>query len=135
MCSLCRIVQVILEQNYGKECLVARVIRIYAPYWISSARCPPLNLRFMALPGTRDGTHFLVSFRSYVKTEKLLWEITEEEMVGGYTIASFLNFKLLGLSASISGPGKECFGPVKDLSPLGDMVISLILFLIITSHS
>nr|XP_009413254.1 PREDICTED: uncharacterized protein LOC103994598 isoform X1 [Musa acuminata subsp. malaccensis] len=116
-----RIVQVILEQNYGKECLVARVIRIYAPYWISSARCPPLNLRFMALPGTRDGTHFLVSFRSYVKTEKLLWEITEEEMVGGYTIASFLNFKLLGLSASISGPGKECFGPVKDLSPLGDM--------------
>ncbi|WOL09557.1 hypothetical protein Cni_G18310 [Canna indica] len=123
-----RIVQVILEQNYDKEHLIARVIRIYAPYWISVTRCPPITLRAMTLPGRREAAHFLLPFHSFAKSEKILWQITEEEMVGGYTIASFLNFKLFGLSVSISGSGEECFGPVKDLSPLGDMDGSIDLY-------
>ncbi|XP_042394059.1 uncharacterized protein LOC121984930 isoform X2 [Zingiber officinale] len=123
-----RIVQVILEQNYEKESLIARVIKVYTPYWISVARCPPLTLRVMALPGKREGAHFPVSFHSHKKTKRTLWHITDEELFGGYTIASFLNFKLLGLSASISGPGEECFGPDTELSPLGDMDGSINLY-------
>jgi len=61
-----------------------------------------------------------------MKTEKFLFQITQEEMVEGYTIASALNFKLLGISASIARPGKEFYGPVRDLSALGDMVISIL---------
>lgn len=54
-----------------------------------------------------------------------LEEISEEEIYEGNTIASFINFKLLGLSASINLSGEKSFGPVKDLSPLGDMVKNL----------
>lgn len=53
----------------------------------------------------------------------VLEEISEEEIYEGNTIASVINFKLLGLSASLSG--EKSFGPVKDLSPLGDMVKNL----------
>ncbi|XP_073111690.1 uncharacterized protein [Elaeis guineensis] len=116
-----RIVQIILEQNYDKDRLIARIVRIYVPYWISIARCPPLLYTVVDLSGRREKRHISVPFHSNIRTEKILWQIREEEMVGGYTIASAMNFKLLGFSASISKPGKECFGPVKDLSPLGDM--------------
>lgn len=118
----CRIVQIILEQNYDKDHLIARVVRIYVPYWISIARFPPLVYTVVDLSGRREKRHLSVPFHSNITTEKILWQIREEEMVGGYTIASAMNFKLLGFSASINKPGKECFGPIKDLSPLGDMV-------------
>ncbi|KAJ0977669.1 hypothetical protein J5N97_013143 [Dioscorea zingiberensis] len=72
-----RIVQVIVEENHDKKHLIARVIRISVPYWVASARCPPLIYKFIDIH--------------------------------------------LGFSASISQPGKEQFGPAKDLTPLGDM--------------
>jgi vacuolar protein sorting-associated protein 13A/C len=60
------------------------------------------------------------------RDQEILGEITEEEIYEGHTIASALNFNLLGLSASITRSDQEQhFGPVKDLSPLGDMVINL----------
>lgn len=61
-------------------------------------------------------------FQSKRAKEVIFDEITEEELHEGYTIASALNFKSLGISACISECGKESFGPIKDLSPLGDMV-------------
>lgn len=93
---------------------MARTIRIYVPYWISSARCPPLIYHFVDMSRRRD--------RRHRGSEKIFCQITQEEMVGGYTIASALNIKVLGLSASLGRSGRESFGPVKDLSPLGDMV-------------
>lgn len=116
-----RIVPIILEQNYDQDRLTARVLRIYVPYWISIARSPPLVFAVVDISGRREKRHISVPFHSNTRTEKILWQISEEEMVGGYTIASALNFKLLGFSASISKTGNERFGPVKDLSPLGDM--------------
>lgn len=78
-----------------------------------------------------------LSFTTKRIKEVTLEEITEEEIHEGATIASALNFKSLGLSASISQAGGEHFGPVKDLSPLGDMVskINLIHALDITNRS
>ncbi|XP_073000916.1 uncharacterized protein [Typha latifolia] len=116
-----RIVQVILEQNYDKDRLVARTIRICVPFWISSSRCPPLIYRVVDMSGKREGRHSRISIHSDIRSEKILWQVTQEEMVGGYSIASGLNFKTLGISASISKHGKECFGPVRELAPLGDM--------------
>lgn len=66
-----------------------------------------------------------IPFQSKKNNKLILEEITEEEIHEGHTIASALNFKSLGLSVSISQSGKEQFGPVKDLSPLGDMVDSI----------
>lgn len=63
-----------------------------------------------------------LSFQTQRNKEVILQEITKEEILDGYTIASALNFKSLGLSASVCESGGEQFGPVKDLSPLGDMV-------------
>ncbi|KAG0474801.1 hypothetical protein HPP92_014487 [Vanilla planifolia] len=63
-----------------------------------------------------------------MKAEKILWQITNEDMINGYTIVSALNFKYLALSVSLSNPGKEKFGPVKELSPLGDMDGSIDLY-------
>lgn len=77
----------------------------------------------MDMSGRKEKRHFSVPFRSPMKAEKIFFHITHEEMVEGYTLASALNFKLLGISASIATPGKELFGPIKDLSALGDMVI------------
>lgn len=77
----------------------------------------------MTTKGHTEKISFL--FQSKKNNELILEEITEEEIYEGHTIASALNFKLFGLSVSISQSGKEHFGPVKDLSPLGDMVDSI----------
>nr|KAJ0195407.1 hypothetical protein LSAT_V11C700349430 [Lactuca sativa] len=67
-------------------------------------------------------------FKSKKTNEVILEEITEEEFHEGYTIASALNFKLLGLFASISDNGNDHFGDVTDLSPLADMLNHLIMY-------
>ncbi|XP_031385571.1 uncharacterized protein LOC116199374 isoform X2 [Punica granatum] len=115
-----RIVHVILEQNFDKaQPVLAKVIRVYAPYWVSIARCPPLKYRFMNLGGKKSTRKLSLPFHSAKSNELSLEEITEEEIYDGYTIASALNFNMLGLSVSFST--EEQFGPVKDLSSLGDM--------------
>ncbi|XAR70581.1 hypothetical protein NMG60_11027484 [Bertholletia excelsa] len=121
-----RIVQIILEQNQSKENpLVARTIRVYSPYWFAIARCPPLTLRLLDMAGRKQGRKIAFPFQSKKHNELIHEEITDEEIYEGYTIASALNFKMLGLSVSIAQSGREQFGPVKDLSPLGDMDGSL----------
>lgn len=122
----CRTVQIILEQNHDKG-LLEKVVRVYAPYWFATARCPPLTYRLLDMSGKKKTRKVFQS----KKNEEILQEITEEEIFEGHTIASGLNFKYLGLSVSINQIGKGQFGPVKDLSPLGDMVglISEVLYL------
>ncbi|PIA31101.1 hypothetical protein AQUCO_05300138v1 [Aquilegia coerulea] len=116
-----RIVQIVLEQNLDKEYKgVAKVVRIYAPYWFASERCPPLTYRLVETAKRRK-RNFPLPFPSQKSSEIILEEITEEELLQGYTISSALNFKILGLSVSISQFGKGHFGPVRDLSSLGDM--------------
>ncbi|XP_021892866.1 uncharacterized protein LOC110810873 isoform X2 [Carica papaya] len=124
-----RIVQVILEQNYDKDRpLLAKIIRIYAPYWFAIARCPPLTLKLLDLTVTKQTRKIGFPFQYKKNKEILLEEITEEEIYEGHTIASALNFKFLGLSVSIAHSGDGQYGPVKDLSPLGDMDGSLDLY-------
>lgn len=124
--GICRIVHIILEQNYNKEqLLLAKIIRVYAPYWFEVARCPPLTFRLVDLPGKKHTRKIALPIQSKDKKEVLYEEITEEELFGGHTIASAMNFNTLGLSMSIAQSGDERFGPVKDLSPLGDMVFPL----------
>lgn len=120
---MCRIVHIILEQNHDNENpVLEKIIRVYSSNWFDIARCPPLTLKIH--DRSRKSTRRLsVPFQSRKNNEVILQEITEEEIIGGYTIVSALNFKLLGLSASISQSGLEQFGPVTDLSPLGDMVV------------
>ena len=77
--------------------------------------------RLLDKTGKGQRWKFSVPFHSK-KNEVVLEEITEEELYEGHTIASALNFKLLGLAVSMAQSGKEQFGTVKDLSPLGDMV-------------
>ncbi|KAK3153327.1 hypothetical protein QOZ80_2BG0170820 [Eleusine coracana subsp. coracana] len=114
-----RIVQVLLEQSNDNDYLMARVIRIYAPYWISFARLPPLTLRLIDISGRKEKRRFRA--RPHLeRSEKLLYDIKPDELVEGYTIAFGLNFKGLGLSSSVSRHGGQ-FGLVKELSSLGDM--------------
>lgn len=121
-----RIVQVILEKNYDQEQpLLAKIVRVYAPYWFEVARCPPLTFRLLDLSGKKDTRRFGLHFLSKKKNKVLFEEITEEEIIEGCTLASALNFKMLGLSVSIAQSGQEHFGPVEDLSPLVDMVFSI----------
>ncbi|KAI3918587.1 hypothetical protein MKX01_041907, partial [Papaver californicum] len=116
-----RIVQVILEQNHDQEQLmVAKIVRIYAPFWIASARCPPLTYQLVATAGKKK-RNFSLTLSSKQSTEMIVEEITEQEIFEGYTIDSTLNFKSMGLSVSISQSSKKHFGPVTDLSSLGDM--------------
>jgi len=107
---------------------MARIIRIYVPYWISFARLPPLTLRFIDTSGKKEKKRILA--RSHLeRSEKHLYDIKHDELVEGYTIASGLNFKGLGLLSCVGGHGGR-FGSVKELSPLGDMVsLDLLLFL------
>ena len=121
---MCRIVQLILEQNYDKERpQLAKIIRVYAPYWFSIARCPPLTYRLVDLAGKKHARKIALPFESKRNGEVILGEITEEEIFEGYTIASALNFNTLGLSVSIAQTAEDQqFGNVSDLSPLGDMV-------------
>lgn len=101
--------------------MLAKTIRIYAPYWFSIARCPPLTYRFINIDGKKNKKRIALPFHSSKDSEVILEEITEEEIYDGYTIASALNFNMLGLSVSFTGDEEE-FGPINDLSCLGDMV-------------
>ncbi|OMP08179.1 Vacuolar protein sorting-associated protein 62 [Corchorus olitorius] len=117
-----RIVQLIIDQNYDKErVMMAKTIRVYAPYWVSVSRCPPLTYRLVDVGGKKRKRKIGFLLHSKTKNDGIIEEITDEEMYSGHTIASALNFNFLGLSASITEPSNEHFGPVKDLSPLGDM--------------
>lgn len=119
---MCRIVQIIIEQNNTSEVpLQAKIIKVYSPYWLGVARCPALSFRLVDVDARKLKKNPL-SFHTKRIKEVILEEITDEEIHEGYTIASALNFNSLGLSASIGQSGEEHFGPVKDLSPLGDMV-------------
>ncbi|KAL0372966.1 UNVERIFIED_CONTAM: putative vacuolar protein sorting-associated protein 13D [Sesamum calycinum] len=123
-----RIVQIILEQNHTNERpLQPKIIKVFSPFWLGIARCPPLSFRLVDVNARRSKKNPLSLQTKKVK-EIVLEEITEEEIHEGYTIASALNFKALGLSVSIGQSGGEQFGPVKDLSPLGAMDGSLDLF-------
>nr|XP_016473057.1 PREDICTED: uncharacterized protein LOC107795012 [Nicotiana tabacum] len=120
-----RIVQVIAEHVHTHERpLQAKITKVYAPFWLSVGRCPPITFRLIDLSG-RTTKKIAFPFLSKRNNELVLEEISEEEIYEGNTIASVLNFKLLGLSASINLSTEESFGPVKDLSPLGDMDGSL----------
>ncbi|XVE65214.1 hypothetical protein DITRI_Ditri07aG0162900 [Diplodiscus trichospermus] len=117
-----RIVQLIIEQNYENERpMMSRTIRVYAPYWFSVSRCPPLTYRYVDVGGKTLKRKIGFPLHSRKTNEGIIEEITDEEMCGGHTIASALNFNLLGLCVAITEYGNEHFGPVKDLSPLGDM--------------
>lgn len=112
----------VLEQHQGKEqSAVPKAVRIYAPYWFAVARCPPVAFK---LVDRTDKKSEKVSspLKSRNNKPEISGQITEDEFQEGCTIASSLNFKLVGIQASISHHGEDSFGPVKDLSPLGDMV-------------
>lgn len=116
----CRIVHIIIEQNFDKDrTMLAKTVKVYAPYWFSIARCPPLTCRLLDTTGKRQSRN---PFRSKKNEETILEEITEEEMFEGHTIASAYNFKLMGVAVSIAQSGEEQFGPTKDLSLLSNMV-------------
>lgn len=122
---MCRVVQVIIDQNYDKEHpLLAKSIRVYAPYWLGVARCPPLRYRILDMAGKKRTQKISARFQTNRKNGSIFEEITEEEIYEGYTIASALNFNILALSVAVAQTGNEHFGPVKDLTPLGDMVMS-----------
>ena len=105
---ICRVVQIILEQNQNKPReLLAKIIRVYSPYWFSIARCPPLTLRFLDKTGGKQKRKMALPFQSNENNEVILEEIIEEEIYEGYTIASALNFILLCLSVSIVQPSVE----------------------------
>ncbi|OIT20385.1 hypothetical protein A4A49_38349 [Nicotiana attenuata] len=117
-----RIVQVIAEHVHTHERpLQAKITKVYAPFWLSVGRCPPITFRLIDLSGrtTKKIAFPLLSKRN---NELVLEEISEEEIYERNTIASVLNFKLLGLSASIKLSSKESFGPVKDLSPMAHWI-------------
>lgn len=105
--------------------LQAKITKVYAPFWLSVARCPPMTFRIIDLSARKTKKKITLPLLSKKNNDLLLEEISEEEIYEGNTIASALNFKLLGLSASINLSSEESFGPVKDLSPLGDMVKNL----------
>ncbi|ESW28603.1 hypothetical protein PHAVU_002G003000 [Phaseolus vulgaris] len=121
-----RVIQIILEQNFDKEhSLLAKTIRVYAPYWLEVARCPPLTFRILDMSGKRHMPKVAAKFQVNKKNGLILEEITEEEIYDGYTIASAFNFNMLALSVAIAQSGNEHFGPVTNLAPLGDMDGSL----------
>lgn len=123
-----RIVQIIIEQNNTNEVpLQPKIIKVYSPYWFGIARCPALSFRLVDVNARKMKKNPL-SFHTKRTEEVIVEEITEEDIHEGHTIASALNFKSLGLSASIGHSGEEHFGPVKDLSPLGDMVNTVKVF-------
>ncbi|KAK2995313.1 hypothetical protein RJ640_023827 [Escallonia rubra] len=121
-----RIVQIILEQNHNEERPpFAKIVRIYSPYWFAIARCPPLTFRLLDMSGRKATRKISLPLMSRKQNDVVFEEITDEEIHEGCTVASALNFKALGISASIIESGKEHFGPPKELSPLGDMDGSL----------
>lgn len=124
-----RVAQITLEQTYDdQQKVLTKMIRIYAPFWFSIARCPSLTLRLLDLPGNKKTKKFGLPFRNK-KNDEVVREITEEDIYEGHTIASTLNFKLMGMSVSISQFGNQQHGPAKDLSALGDMVSCMLFYL------
>ncbi|XP_078437793.1 pleckstrin homology (PH) domain-containing protein isoform X2 [Wolffia australiana] len=121
-CFSRRFVSVILDQRHENSQMQSRLIRLYVPYWVSTARCPPLVYKFVDLSKGRDTKLFSGTTQG---DEKLIFEVNEEEMQEGHTICGPLKIQRLGLCLSLGIPGREKFGQVKDLRPLSDMDGSL----------
>ncbi|KAK8578934.1 hypothetical protein V6N12_069276 [Hibiscus sabdariffa] len=122
-----RIVQLIIEQDYDdkEQTMMSKTIKVFAPYWFSVSKCPQLTYRLVDVGEKKRTRKIRFPFQSKKKGEGIVEEITDEEMYAGHTIASALNFNLLGLSVAVTDSSNGQFGPVKDLSPLGDMDGSL----------
>ncbi|XP_021768084.1 uncharacterized protein LOC110732449 isoform X1 [Chenopodium quinoa] len=117
-----RMVQVVLEQFHDKEQpAMPKAVRIYAPFWFAVSRCPPLTFRLVDRKVEKASS----PLKSRNNNPETSGHIIEEELQEGFTITSSLNFKSVGLQASIAPTGENSFGPVKDLSPLSDMDGSL----------
>ncbi|XP_074317635.1 uncharacterized protein LOC141653693 isoform X2 [Silene latifolia] len=116
-----RTVQIVLEQNNDKDQqTMPKTVRIYAPYWFTVARCPPLTFRLVN-KAEKKAVNISSHFKATKRNTDISEEISEDEFHEGCTIASSLNFKLVGLQASTVNSGEDTFGPTADLSPLGDM--------------
>lgn len=115
-----RMVQVILEHNKDGKDTVAKILRIYTPYWLECVRCPPLQLRLVRMEPTRK----LISSTT-ANNEKILEQINQEEMQAGCTVISTFDPKSMGLSIALSDSPSLCFSPATALSPLTDLDGSL----------
>ena len=111
----------ILDQSQDKALTQSRLIRLYVPYWISASQCPPLAYKFVDLSKTKERKLFSLSTQ---ENEKVVFQIFDEEMHEGHTMCAPLKIQHIGICLSLGTPGKEKFGPTKDLLPLGDMVFS-----------
>eukprot|EP01018_Ginkgo_biloba_P007916 Gb_35998 [translate_table: standard] len=122
-----RKVRVILEHNQDGKEIIAKFLRIYTPYWLECARCPPLQYRLSSIKQMgrsiskerREG-HCSPVLITNSGNEKVLEQINEGELQTGYTIMSKFDPKSMGLSVALSGSDKGCFGPATTLSPLSD---------------
>ena len=113
----CRMVQVILEHNKDGKDRVAKILRIYTPYWLECVRCPPLQLRLIGMDHTRRLTSSINAGNG-----KILEQINQEEMQTGCTMISTFDPKSMGLSIALSDSGIQCFSRAMALSPLSDLV-------------
>ncbi|KAK9698879.1 hypothetical protein RND81_08G137700 [Saponaria officinalis] len=112
-----RTVQIVLELNHDKDQqTVPKTVRIYAPYWFTVARCPPLTFKLVNKSEKKT-----LKIKPTKRNPDLSEEISEDEFHEGCTISSTLNFNSVGLQASIVNSEEDLFGPTTDLSPLGDM--------------
>lgn len=111
-----RMVQVILEHNKDGKDTVAKILKIYTPYWLECVRCPPLQLRLVGMDHTRR-------LKSSINTgnEKILEQINQDELQAGCTIISTFDPKSMELSIALSDSGKLCFSHAMALSPLSDL--------------
>lgn len=98
-----------------------KAVRFYAPYWLAVSRCPPLTFELVDR-ADKKAEKVSSPMKSRTNNPEISGEITEDEFQEGCTIVSSLNFKSVGLRAFIANNGEGFSGPVKDLSPLGDMV-------------
>lgn len=111
-----RMVQVILEHNKDGKDTVAKILRIYTPYWLECLRCPPLQLRLIGM----DQMRRLISSIN-TGNGKILEQINQEELQTGCTIISTFDPKSMGLSITLSDSGNLCFSRTMALSPLSDL--------------
>ncbi|KAL2636221.1 hypothetical protein R1flu_007700 [Riccia fluitans] len=122
-----RSVDVMIEHDFEVKGIAAKLIKMYVPCWVDSAKCPPLHLRLADIQHNAQSKLIKETEQEHrtLLNEGLLMgkvkeQINHDEMINNQTVLSDIDLSTTGLSVAVASSYPDTFGPVSLLNALNN---------------
>ncbi|BBN04917.1 vacuolar protein sorting-associated protein 13A/C [Marchantia polymorpha subsp. ruderalis] len=117
-----RSMEVMIEHDHEVKGVAAKVVRIYVPCWLDSAKCPALQFRIIDLskPGKENGPDRHTQPQEGITMGRLKEQINQDEMENYQALIPDIDVDTMGLSVAVTSSNPDLFGPISPLSPLNN---------------